>query len=332
MSATQTAVLLMSDVLSGNETSPLIERMQRPSLLSSDLSYQRKDFCNCSSPPQLQVVKTYRNFQNVASLIPDDDLQIEVMVATMEQLGWNRIVVLYQDDADGRHLWELLQELTIDSGICVSLASAINVTNGISSSRIQFALQHVIEDEISGLVFLGDAGVAVELFRAMDASVFSNSPVVMLSESASMQMAVFRRADGTLIGRSLGTLSVAPLYIPIPEFLQHWRAIFTNTTVFQQRSAINPWLDDVYYDVTGCDTLNCTINQMDAFQYNATFRDFFEDLYSFYAMAGAHLIVKAASPLSLHSVLTISLSAQVELDGDIRKYELYNWQPGETLV
>ncbi|XP_052765537.1 uncharacterized protein LOC128206874 [Mya arenaria] len=385
-SATQTAVLLMSDVLSGNKTSPLIGVLGPES--RADAAAVAPVLGSVSPEERLLQLQfstpaingdDYRKFQNVASLVPDDDLQIEVMVATMEQLGWNRIAVLYQDDAGVRHLWERLQELTSNRGICVSRAAGFTVTNGIILSQISSALEHVIEDEISGLVFLGDASVAVKLFRAIDASGYTNSPVVMLSESASMQMAVFRRADGTLIGRSRGALSVAPLYIPVEEFLQHWRAIFTNTTVFQQRSVINPWLDDVYYDVTGCDTLDCTINNMDAILYNTTFRDYFDDLYTFHAIAGAHLIVKAAknqytsicgsntgdmglcedfianfkpgdmvdavkgmainfkddfdwNPASLVSVPAISLTAQLEIDGDNRKYKLYNFQAGEKLI
>ncbi|WAR17263.1 GRM3-like protein [Mya arenaria] len=325
MAATQTAVLLMSDVLSGNKTSPLIgvlgpeSRVDAAAIapvlgsVSPEVRLLQLQFSTPASGGD-----DYRKFQNVASLVPDDDLQIEVMVATMEQLGWKRIAVLYQDDAGVRHLWERLQELTSDRGICVSRSSAITFTNGISSSQITSALEHVIEDEISGLVFLGVAPVAVKVFRALDTSGYSNSPVVILSESASMQMAVFRRADDTLIGQSLGTLSVAPPYMPVGEFLQHWRAIFTNATVFQQRSAINPWLDDVYYDVTGCDAKDCAISQMDAVLYNATFRDYFDDLYTF--------------PASLLNMTTISLSTQGEIDGDNRKYELYNLQSGETLV
>ncbi|WAR17272.1 GRM-like protein [Mya arenaria] len=155
MSATQTAVFLMNGVHSGNETSPLIGVLGPES--RTDAAAVAPVLGSVS--PEVRLLQLqfstpasggndYRKFQNVASLVPDDDLQIEVMVATMEQLGWNRIAVLYQDDAGVRHFWERLQKLTSDRGICVSRTSAITVTNGISSSQITSALEQVIEDEI----------------------------------------------------------------------------------------------------------------------------------------------------------------------------------------
>ncbi|WAR17286.1 hypothetical protein MAR_031880 [Mya arenaria] len=96
-SATETAVLLMSNVLSGNQTSPLIAVLGPES--RTDAAAVAHVLGSVS--PDVRVLQLqfsspafggddYRKVENVTSLVPDNDLQIEVTLPC-----WNRVVVLY---------------------------------------------------------------------------------------------------------------------------------------------------------------------------------------------------------------------------------------------
>ena len=215
------------------------------------------------------------------------------MVQAMQNLGWNRIGIIHEDNDYGRRLRDVLTSQLRKEGICISQTEALNVQSGISSQQLTKSVESIIMDQVYGIVFLGSASVASALLRTIDESDFSNYPVVMLSERSALRNDVYYGAGGAVLNRALGTLSISPQYINVPEYKNHWRSIFTDSAIFLNRSTANPWLRNVYNDVMECDAEPCTFTALTSEEFDQRFKFHKDDVYVYYAILAAHVIVKA---------------------------------------
>ena len=220
------------------------------------------------------------------------------MIATMKSLEWNRIAIIFVDDLYGRDVTSRLTARAKEESICISMIGTIPVDT--SGDYISTLINDIIfgtktRPSIYGIVYIGSSSFARSIFIALENTGFASVPIVMLSEGTNMQTSVFKHFSGSTIKSSKGSLVLAPSYTEVTEFTNHWRSIFTNKTYFEKEVATNPWLMDLYYDITGCDRRDCEFKALTDSQYSSEFEK--QILYVQYAILAAHALVKGARKL-----------------------------------
>ncbi|XP_052234528.1 uncharacterized protein LOC127847040 isoform X3 [Dreissena polymorpha] len=235
-------------------------------------------------------------YPNYARVIPSDSVQIEVMVQTMLSLGWNRIAVIYEDTSDGKESFHKLQARTNEVGICISFSKRIHVGNGIISTNLTDALDQSINDKIFGIVFFGTTNIANKLFDAMERSLYTNVPTVLLPEVINQDFSVFQKLNGNVIAKSEGSLTLSASHLEISEFKSHWKSVFTNATVFSKERTTNPWLIDVYASITGCANTQCNFVPLSDQAFLKAFSDP-QPVYVQYAIIATHALAKLVGDL-----------------------------------
>jgi len=211
----------------------------------------------------------------------------------MLKLGWNRIAIVHENNDYGTRLRDVLTLRIREEDICISQTETLEVLNGVSSKQLTKIVASIIMNQVYGIVFIGSASVASTLLRTIDESEFSNYPVVMLSERSALRTDVYYGAGGVALNRALGTLSVSPLYVNVPEYINHWRSIFTDSNIFQNKSTLNPWLRNVYNDVMECDTEPCPFTALTSEEFDQRFKFHIDDVYVYYSILATHVAVKA---------------------------------------
>ncbi|KAH3752843.1 hypothetical protein DPMN_187469 [Dreissena polymorpha] len=246
-----------------------------------------------TSAADLGDKKLYPNF---ARVIPSDNVQIEVMVQTMLSLGWNRIAVIYEDTSYGNDGLVQLQTRSREVGICISLSQRIHLDNGVNSKDLTDALDQSITDNIFGVVFFGTANIANKLIDAMDRSVYTNVPTVLLCEAVNQDFSVFQKLNGEVIVKSEGSVTLSASFHEIPEFKSHWKSVFTNATVFSEEATANPWLRDVYDSITGCTNSPCRFVSLSEQAFSKAFPDP-QPVHVRYAILAIHAFAKLVKDL-----------------------------------
>ena len=223
------------------------------------------------------------------------------MVKSMVKLQWNRIAVVYEDDAYGQDGYKTLKTLTEEQSICIALTRTVSIKNGISANEISKILEDVIigipnsRPPINGIVLIASKLVANFVLRSLDKSSYASFPIIMFSEGTRLDDSVFKQLNGDVISKSKGSLLLAPPYIEISEFTEHWKAIFKDVTIFNEESKSNPWLREVFYQVTDCGTRNCAIRPLTDAEMKINFHR--QPLQISYAIKAAHTMVKAVTKL-----------------------------------
>ncbi|XP_053382549.1 uncharacterized protein LOC123540489 [Mercenaria mercenaria] len=241
-----------------------------------------------------------RKYPNFVRVVPNDDVQVEVMIQTMKELEWNRIAIIFEDDTYGRDASSRLTLRAKQESICISMDSGIPVNNGVSANDILTLLNNIIygstnSPSINGIVYIGFSLFARSIFISLDNTGFSTVPIVMLSEGINMQTSVFKNLNGFARPAAKGSLALAPSYLEVTEFAHHWKAIFTNKTYFQKESLTNPWLTDLYHEITECENRNCEFAELTESEFGTAFEA--QPLYVQYSIIAAHALVKEIKEL-----------------------------------
>ncbi|XP_053381789.1 uncharacterized protein LOC123540239 [Mercenaria mercenaria] len=224
----------------------------------------------------------------------------QVMIQTMKELEWNRIAIIFEDDTYGREASTRLTLRAKQESICISMDSGIPVNNGVSANDISTLLNNIIygstnSPSINGIVYIGSSTFARSIFISLDNTGFSAVPIVMLSEGINMQTSVFKSHNGFARPAAKGSLVLAPSYLEVTEFADHWKAIFTNKTYFEKESVTNPWLIDLYHEITECEKRNCEFAVLTESEFGAAFGA--QPLYVQYSILAAHALVKGIKEL-----------------------------------
>lgn len=305
----------------------------------------------------------HEKYPNFVRVIPRDELQVDMMIQTMIKLEWNRIAVIYEDDAYGRFVVKQLQQRASQENICISLTKALDVQHGISATQISTILNEIIlgkdtRPSIMGVVLFASSSTLKKIFYRLSLSGLSPVPVFMISEAMDMDINVFKSSSGNVISKVKGSLVFTPPFKEVKEFSDHWRAIFTNASEFEKESESNPWLIDVYRSVTGCETKDCTFSPLT----DTKIDDFFggDHVYVQYAILAAHALIKGVkfqhqtyqnkdmvsimkgitidigkdfqwSPKSLSDVqMSIDITGEPQIPEGIDDYQLYNFRQVEN--
>ncbi|XP_060604760.1 uncharacterized protein LOC132757490 isoform X2 [Ruditapes philippinarum] len=237
-------------------------------------------------------------YPNFVRVVPNDDVQVEVMIKTMKSLEWNRIAIIYVNDTYGRDASNRLILRANEESICTSMNSAIPVeTSGdfFNSLISDITIGTGNRASINGIVYIGPSSFARSIFIALENTGFTSHPIVMLSEGINMETSVFQYNSGSTLKSSKGSLVLAPNYQESIEFTSHWRSIFTNKTYFEKEVMTNPWLMEVYYEITECERRNCDFTPLTESDYNQVFEA--QILYVQYAILAAHALVKGTREL-----------------------------------
>jgi hypothetical protein len=220
------------------------------------------------------------------------------MIKTMKSLEWNRIAIIYVNDTYGRDANNRLILRANEESICTSMTSAIPVeTSGDFFNSLISDITIGTKDRapINGIVYIGSSSFARSIFIALENTGFAPHPIVMLSEGINMQTSVFQYSSGLTLKSSKGSLVLAPNYQEIIEFMSHWQSIFTNKTYFEKEVMTNPWLMDLYYEITECERRNCEFTPLTESDYAEAFNA--QILYVQYAILAAHTLVKGTREL-----------------------------------
>jgi hypothetical protein len=171
----------------------------------------------------------------------------------MLELEWNYISIVHENNAYGLHGAEELQLELLKHGICIRTVNGFNTTYGVELSTLSQIIKTITlpkDGAVSGIVFFGGETSAEKFLTAMtDLALGRDTPSIIFSEGVGTSKKVFK--EDTLAS-SRGNLVVSPTYQPLPDFLEHWKAIFKNKTFLVQELQTNPWLEDVFYTIKGC--------------------------------------------------------------------------------
>lgn len=232
----------------------------------------------------------YPSFYRV---IPDDSKQIQTMLLLMQQLGWNRIAIVYENDTYGRDGAMSLDVLVQQHLICVSKMLAISVSDDgdVSLDQINAVLTEIMLQPpvIGGVVLFASKTVANKVLIAVDNRGVVNVPLFLLSESIGLQDDVFR-SSGVILEKTKGSISVSAPFTEITSFTDHWLSLFTDMTLLEETAAVNPWLKDVLVAITDCDKISsCS----DLTLQEAANKFPVQPVYLKYAILAAHTMSKA---------------------------------------
>ncbi|KAK7473400.1 hypothetical protein BaRGS_00035373, partial [Batillaria attramentaria] len=208
---------------------------------------------------QLSDRELYPNFFRV---IPPDDIQVQVMLELLEQLDWNYVAIVYDEDDYGRSAATELRRLAEDRQICVPVFESMPIDT--SSEAFNSRANHIAEEMkstenglVRGMVILGGRRTTRQLIRKLASQV--NYVNLILSEAIGLQPTALQMAGGQVITIARGALLTSPQYFDLPEFRTFWNQMWTDQAAFASQAEKIPWLRSYFQEMAGCDGegLNC---------------------------------------------------------------------------
>ena len=215
------------------------------------------------------------------------------MTLLLNDLGWNRIAIVYENDTYGRDGAISLNNSAKSSLICVSQMHAISVSSDgdVSLDQINALLDEIMLQPpvIQGVVLFASKNIANKVLFGVNNKGVSSVPIFLLSESVGIQGDVFR-SSGAILQKAKGSMLVSVPYLEISTFTDHWFSLFTNMTLFEEKASLNPWLNEVFASKTGCLTTG-SCNPLTLEQA----REFFpvQSVYLKYGILAAHTMTNA---------------------------------------
>ncbi|KAL4228424.1 hypothetical protein ACF0H5_011471 [Mactra antiquata] len=153
------------------------------------------------------------DYPNYYRVIPDDDVQIEAMVQLMLKLEWNRVSILFENDAYGRDGADNLEKYALRNNICVPRIDAINIDESrrVDANEVKDILEEIIiqSPHITAVVYIGSKTVANTILRIAEKQNYNDVPIFLLSESIQLQNDVFHAASGTTLKKPRGAMTVS---------------------------------------------------------------------------------------------------------------------------
>ncbi|KAK3607958.1 hypothetical protein CHS0354_006557 [Potamilus streckersoni] len=195
-------------------------------------------------------------YPNFFRVVPDDSLQVQVLLSLIKRLEWNRIAIVYENDTYGIQAGTALKKLAGEKGVCISIFHSVAVDSPQASdpNQINNILNSILlttPPSVSGIVFIGSDELANNLLIAASRR-FANSQVsFVFSDGIQVQESVLK-TFGTVLEKSRGAFAVGSPRVVITEFEQYWYTLFRNKTLLMEESLSNPWLLDVSQQKASC--------------------------------------------------------------------------------
>nr|KAG5709300.1 hypothetical protein BaRGS_018052 [Batillaria attramentaria] len=189
-------------------------------------------------------------------VIPPDTIQVQVMLELLEQLDWNYVAIVYDEDDYGRSAATELRRLAEDRQICVPLFESMPVDTRSDEfyTRTSQIAEQIGSTEVGlvrGLVVLGSRRTTKELLSKLNSEVSYIQPI--LSEAIALQSSSLQTAEGHVIPIARGTLLTSPQYSDLPEFRTFWNQLWADNHTYAEHASRNPWLAGYLQQLTGCD-------------------------------------------------------------------------------
>lgn len=206
-------------------------------------------------------------YQNILRVIPEDSKQSSVIVSLMENLSWNYIGVVYENNSYGIGNYEELKKLTKTKKICVALQSSISVKNGLVSTdeittTVESLIYHSIkESKILGVVIFASTKTAESILKVAH----------KIKEDTDFQLGMIFSEGSSDVGITTlsrfpiakGSFFSSPPWLQFDGFKTHWLDVLTNKTAFTEEVASNPWLKLVLKKFISCDVQDASCSMPD---------------------------------------------------------------------
>ena len=173
----------------------------------------------------------------------------------MEELSWNRIAILFEDNTYCRSNANSLHDQAEDNHICVSKNLPISINEGgdVSLDQINTVLDQIMlhAPVVGGVILFAGKETANKVLFAMDKKGVDKVPLFILSETAGHTIDVFQ-SSGTILTKTKGSMSVSSPYTVISSFSDYWLSLVTDMVLFKENTVSNPWLNDMFESTMGC--------------------------------------------------------------------------------
>lgn len=185
----------------------------------------------------------------------------------MENLSWNYIGVVYENNSYGIGNYEELKKLTKTKKICVALQSSISVKNGLVSTdeittTVESLIYHSIkESKILGVVIFASTKTAESILKVAH----------KIKEDTDFQLGMIFSEGSSDVGITTlsrfpiakGSFFSSPPWLQFDGFKTHWLDVLTNKTAFTEEVASNPWLKLVLKKFISCDVQDASCSMPD---------------------------------------------------------------------
>ena len=222
------------------------------------------------------------------------------MILLMKKLQWNRIAIMYEDSIYCKDCALAIKEQAQQNLICVSKLLAISVSNAgdVTVDQINGLLDDIMQQTpvIGGVILFASKDVANKVLYAVESKGVANVPLFILSESVGLTNDVFLSASGVPMSKTKGSISVSPPYSEIIPFTEYWQSLLTDLTLLKEQAIDNPWLNDMFKSVSGCDPELSNVCQNLTLE-EAQSKIHMQPVYLKYAILAAHTMAKALQQL-----------------------------------
>ncbi|KAK3607962.1 hypothetical protein CHS0354_006561 [Potamilus streckersoni] len=205
----------------------------------------------------------FKKYPNFFSVVPNDSLQVQVILSLISKLEWNRIAIIYENDTYGIEAGISLKNLAEEKGICIPIFHSVAVDSPQASDPNQInsilnSMLLTISPSVGGLVFIGSEDVVNKLLIAASERFLNSRLSFIFSDGIQIQESVLKNSQ-IVLEKSRGAFAVGSPRVIITEFDQYWHTLFQNTSLLLKESFSNPWLLDVFEQKTSCrpDVASC---------------------------------------------------------------------------
>ncbi|KAL3891451.1 hypothetical protein ACJMK2_003713 [Sinanodonta woodiana] len=208
------------------------------------------------------VLGNRTKFSNFYRVIPNNNMEVKVMIKTINKLGWTRFAIVHESDTYRRDEAYYLKDAVEATGACVVSIQSITVglTKELNVNEIQDIVDGILirtDPAINGVVFFGTDVTAKVFMTVANSKGTTTLPIFLMSEGLELNKDVFYDRN-ILITKALGSYTVSSPFKDIPEFNMYWSNLLQNRTNLQEKAQTNPWLSAA---ITYIQVVNTNISQ-----------------------------------------------------------------------
>lgn len=244
----------------------------------------------------LSNTNIYPNFYRV---VPNDKIQVEVMVTLLKKLEWNYIVVIYNMDTYGKEGYESLKTRVKNENICIrsSFGIQIDENGAVTSSALRTFLDNTAQLSVTGAVVFSTAVHIKILLNAANLRLTETSDQIsfLFSEGIDLTRSSVRDNVDNVYEPAKGAYVTAPPRSFVNEFENYWKNMFKNVSRLVEESETNTWLKNVFsfYSDNSCFPSNDSSNPgCDELTQSEIEKIGENNLYTSYAIESASLLGK----------------------------------------
>ncbi|XP_070177052.1 uncharacterized protein [Littorina saxatilis] len=181
--------------------------------------------------------KQLGDFDDFFRVVPNDDLQVEVIIKLLIKLKWNYVALVYTDDEYGRVAAAALLKKAKSNNICVPLS--VSFSKEGTSTIITSLTGSKQTGQITGVVFFGHKLDAQYFLSELNKDATLKFVKVIFSESFGLQS-----SKGPVPVN--GSVVVTPPYREVKGFREAWNNLWKNCSTLPANFTNNPWLKKLY--------------------------------------------------------------------------------------